>query len=100
MKVIESMFCKYHIKDVRKEVIMDNLMFIDFRKVNALSSEKVFSALHEQHKEEFKKKLSDIDDYAEKISGDTSDVFKPLEPTTDAEKKALDKINKMAGHKK
>jgi hypothetical protein len=60
----------------------------------------VYAGLHEHHKEDYKKKLSAIDDYSENMSGDASDVFDPLEPQTDAEKKSLDDINKLAGHKK
>jgi hypothetical protein len=43
-------------------------MFIDFRLVQAVSSEKVYAGLHEHHKEDYKKKLSAIDEYSEKVN--------------------------------
>ena len=109
VKVIDGMFCEYHIGDVSQNIVDANQMFIDFRKVSAMSNEEAYAKLHEKHKEEFAKKVSHLPLSEKELNelgfekpqeGDTSDVIEfNTEPATEAEQKALDDINWLSGHK-
>jgi len=60
VKAIDAMFCEYHIDDAPQDIISNSQTFIDFRSVKTISNEKVYSAVHQQKKEDFNNRLTPL----------------------------------------